>query len=168
MAELKDSGTRREFDSGAVRDMAEGKGRFDLVPLDILIKCFELAEYKEDADTLRSILVFTATSNPKYLLTAMISYAYAHFGADNKNYLCEAMLEVAKHFEDGARKYGDNNWKKGLPCSCYIDSALRHMMKQAAGWDDEPHARAVLWNLMCCAWTAENIPELNDYAIKED
>ena len=30
--ELKDSGTRREFDTGAVRDMAEGKGRYDLLP----------------------------------------------------------------------------------------------------------------------------------------
>ena len=30
---IKDSGERREFETGAVRDMAEGKGRFDLMPL---------------------------------------------------------------------------------------------------------------------------------------
>lgn len=30
---LKDSGERRKFSSGAVRDMAAGKGRFDLLPL---------------------------------------------------------------------------------------------------------------------------------------
>ena len=30
---IKDSGNRREFESGAVRDMAEGKGRCDLMPL---------------------------------------------------------------------------------------------------------------------------------------
>ena len=29
---LKDSGERREFGTGAVRDMAEGKGRYDLLP----------------------------------------------------------------------------------------------------------------------------------------
>lgn len=29
---IKDSGTRREFETGAVRDMSEGKGRFDLLP----------------------------------------------------------------------------------------------------------------------------------------
>jgi hypothetical protein len=29
---LKDSGARREFTTGAVRDVAEGKGRFDLLP----------------------------------------------------------------------------------------------------------------------------------------
>ena len=30
---IKDSGTRREFESGAVRDVAEGKGRCDLLAL---------------------------------------------------------------------------------------------------------------------------------------
>ena len=33
---LKDSGARREFESGAVRDISEGKGRCDLLPLDII------------------------------------------------------------------------------------------------------------------------------------
>ena len=33
MSELKDSGTRREFTTGAVRDVADGKGRCDLLPL---------------------------------------------------------------------------------------------------------------------------------------
>lgn len=30
--QIKDSGNRREFSTGAVRDMAEGKGRMDLLP----------------------------------------------------------------------------------------------------------------------------------------
>ena len=29
---IEDSGNRREFDSGAVRDIQEGKGRYDLIP----------------------------------------------------------------------------------------------------------------------------------------
>ena len=33
---IKDSGNRREFESGAVRDIQEGKGRCDLMPLDIV------------------------------------------------------------------------------------------------------------------------------------
>ena len=32
MSVIKDSGERREFETGSVRDMAEGKGRFDLIP----------------------------------------------------------------------------------------------------------------------------------------
>lgn len=30
--ELKDSGNRREFTTGAVRDIGDGKGRCDLLP----------------------------------------------------------------------------------------------------------------------------------------
>ena len=32
MATLKDSGKRQEFGTGAVRDIRDGKGRFDLLP----------------------------------------------------------------------------------------------------------------------------------------
>ena len=35
---IKDSGERREFQSGAVRDIQEGKGRCDLLPLDVVSK----------------------------------------------------------------------------------------------------------------------------------
>ena len=38
---VKDSGARRSFDTGAVRDIAEGKGRCDLLPLDVLAKMFK-------------------------------------------------------------------------------------------------------------------------------
>ena len=40
--EILDSGARVEFDSGAVRDIKEGKGRCDLLPLDV----FTLIEYR--------------------------------------------------------------------------------------------------------------------------
>ena len=39
--ELKDSGNRREFSSGAVRDINEGKGRCDLLPLDVLGELYD-------------------------------------------------------------------------------------------------------------------------------
>lgn len=32
---IQDSGQRREFATGAVRDIQEGKGRCDLLPLDV-------------------------------------------------------------------------------------------------------------------------------------
>ena len=64
-------------------------------------------------------------------------------------------LEVAKHFEAGAIKYGENNWQKGLPVNCYIDSALRHYLKFCRGDVDEPHDRAFVWNVMCCIWEVD-------------
>ena len=38
MGSLADSGHRREFESGAVRDMQEGKGRCDLLPACSLLR----------------------------------------------------------------------------------------------------------------------------------
>ena len=35
---IKDSGERTEFNTGAVRDMHEGKGRFDLLPMCVLMR----------------------------------------------------------------------------------------------------------------------------------
>ena len=43
--ELKDSGTRREFETGAVRDICEGKGRCDLLPMDVIAHYF--TEYSD-------------------------------------------------------------------------------------------------------------------------
>ena len=38
MSEILDSGERTEFHTGAVRDMHEGKGRFDLLPMCVLMR----------------------------------------------------------------------------------------------------------------------------------
>ena len=43
--QIKDSGNRREFNTGAVRDMAEGKGRMDLLPWSAI---FEVSKHCEN------------------------------------------------------------------------------------------------------------------------
>lgn len=52
MAELKDSGARREAGTGSVRDVAEGKGRVDLMPLDVVARV--VACVYETADDVRN------------------------------------------------------------------------------------------------------------------
>lgn len=59
-----------------------------------------------------------------------------------------AISRLAKHFENGARKYGDRNWEKGQPLSRYMDSALRHLFKALSGQKDEDHLAAAVWNIM--------------------
>lgn len=104
---IQDSGDRTEFESGAVRDMHEGKGRFDLLPMCVL-------------------------------------------------------LRLAIHFEKGSQKYGDRNWEKGIPSHSFLDSAFRHLVKYADGWDDEDHLISAIWNLCCLAWNEEKRPDLMD------
>ena len=78
------------------------------------------------------------------------------------------MLEVSVHFEEGAKKYGDNNWRRGIPTHCYVDSAVRHYLKWIRDDNDEHHDRAFAWNILCCIWTCKNMPELNDYKKEGD
>lgn len=150
---IKDSGDRTEFTTGAVRDMHEGKGRCDLLPLDVI------AEMLSNR-TLCEIYNFQRSSDIEHL-----KFALEYFAESHDKWICasDVILEVAKHFEEGAKKYGDNNWRKGIPVRCYIDSAIRHYLKWLRGDQDEPHDRAFCWNIMCCIWTCKNKPELNDY-----
>ncbi len=104
MQEFKDSGKRSEFDTGAVRDAQEGKGRMDLLPV-------------------------------------------------------RAIFEVAKVFENGARKYEARNWEKGINLFRFMDSGLRHAMKHLRGDRDEPHLAMACWNLLCCLDTQMRIEE---------
>lgn len=149
---IKDSGNRRQFESGAVRDIQEGKGRCDLLPLDTI------AEICPGGAMLNRIHNFTE-SGDVFWLYEVLAYAMPEF-FDNYSTM---FLEVAIHFEEGAKKYGDNNWQKGIPTHCYIDSAVRHYLKFIRGDKDEPHHRAFVWNILCCIWTCQHKPELNDY-----
>ena len=80
-----------------------------------------------------------------------------------------SLMKLAQHFEEGAKKYADNNWRKGQPLSRYFDSAQRHLAKFAMGFNDEPHLTAAIWNLVCYVETKKRIDmeqlpkELNDF-----
>ncbi len=63
-----------------------------------------------------------------------------------------AIMEVSKHCEAGAKKYGEHNVDKGIPTSSLCDSGMRHLAKYLDGWDDEPHLLAAAWNLL---WAIE-------------
>lgn len=112
-AVIADSGDRRVFETGAVRDMHEGKGRMDLLPW-------------------------------------------------------AAIMEVSKHCENGAKKYGEHNVDKGIPTSSLCDSAMRHLAKYLDGWTDEPHLLAAAWNLLWAVEMTIKHPELVNTPWKDD
>ena len=155
--EILDSGTRREFETGAVRDIQEGKGRCDLLPLDVVATYLNTDTSMVD-EVLMPIHSFTKRGDERLLYSSLCNFGEKR-GWDDFTML----LEVSKHFEEGAKKYGECNWQKGIPAHCYIDSAVRHYLKWRRGDKDEPHDRAFCWNIMCCIWTCKNKPELNDF-----
>ena len=147
--ELKDSGNRTSYDSGAMREIG-GKGRCDLMPLGII------AEYLSD-DILRYIDEYIYTGNVRKLYAALDDFSQYY-----KSNIYTMLLDSAIQYEEGAKKYKERNWEKGLPLHCYIDSAVRHYFKFKRGDKDEPHDRAFVWNILGAVWTNRNKPELID------
>ena len=168
---IKDSGKREEFQTGSRRDTREGKGRFDLFPPLATIavleelsawqpRIFDVVEKTEQRPepafpilrlvfsymagnggfevlreaAARLILVTEAECVPPALVSATCPRTFAR---------------LALLFENGAKKYGENNWTKGQPQSRFLDSAMRHLLKHIAGERDESHDIAAIWNLIC-------------------
>ena len=169
MSEIKDSGNRREFSTGAVRDMAEGKGRCDLLPLDVIsdlfveLKCEKYERVNIILNYLNSALEIwkdEALSWDSNRMDFVVGYLYEAL----KEFLKQSdfadvptmVLELSVHFEQGANKYTEDNWKRGIPVNCYIDSAIRHYLKWLRGDTDERHDRAFVWNIVCCIWEVEH------------
>lgn len=146
---IKDSGSRSEFETGAVRDIQVGKGRPTLMPLKVVAT---LLDTRLGGDpVMRRIAQFTETD-----ITFHLYHALGEFAKIAYQYQFETMiLEASIHYEMGCAKYGEDNWKKGIPVNCYLDSAIRHYLKYRRGDTDEPHDRAFTWNIMCCIWEVD-------------
>ena len=125
MSELKDSGQRKAFESGSVRDISEGKGRCDLLPLDVIALLVP--------NNYRGVVIgidhFQKNKSISWLL-----YAIKQFAENVMEYdVYTLILEVSKHYEDGAKKYSENNWMLGIDLHCFIDSGVRHLLKYMRG-----------------------------------
>lgn len=154
-AVIKDSGDRTKFETGAVRDMREGKGRCDLMPLEVVARIIGGNNHFPDP-IIDNICLFLDSRETFYLYVALDFFAEKAYNHNFFGGNCpDMMLEVAKHFEEGAKKYGESNWRMGIPVNCYIDSAIRHYLKWLRGDNDEPHDRAFVWNIMCCIWEVD-------------
>ena len=161
---IKDSGSMTNFDSGARRDYRIGKGRCDLLPLDVVRNLFDESEDEYTINMFDRFYKFQETGSYSHLIEAV------QYFVDETEWISlpTMLLEVSKHYEEGANKYGENNWQNGMPTNIYIDSAIRHYLKFLRGDEDEPHDKAFVWNILCCIWTCIHKPELNTYSKPKD
>lgn len=67
----------------------------------------------------------------------------------------QALKRVAMRYTQGAEHYGDNNWEKGMPIKDFVDSAMRHFEQWRAGYRDEDHLAAVVWNILAIIYFEE-------------
>lgn len=66
-----------------------------------------------------------------------------------------ALRRVAMRFAEGSKKYGEQNWQKGIPRAQIVASAMRHLEAWRCHREDHPwreidedHLAAAVWNLM--------------------
>lgn len=154
--DIHDSGNRTMFETGAVRDIQEDKGRCDLLPLRVIGEWAgsqvinEISKYVEGGDIEN--------------IWDAIEYA---IGLTREQKI-EAILDVSIQFKEGAVKYGERNWEKGIPAHSYIDSGVRHYLKHLRGDEDENHKRAFIWNMLCLIYTHAYLPEMIDLPFKKN
>lgn len=157
---IQDSGERSQFETGAVRDIQEGKGRCDLMPLGCLAAVLD--KYTSSVVYVPKVLSqldgFLFTKQKSILVDVITTFIEGQWGGN----AASAMLDLAIHYEEGAKKYGEHNWELGIPLHSFIDSGVRHLLKVERGDDDENHARAFLWNMIGALWTIENRPNMDD------
>lgn len=72
------------------------------------------------------------------------------------------LRRLAETYAEGARKYGANNWRKGIPSSDLVNHAVRHIYLWLSGDNREDHLAHAVWNLMTCMHFEETRPELLD------
>lgn len=161
---ILDTGNRRQFDSGAVRDDNGSKGRCDLLPLDIVADhiggniCPNAGTKNATvSNILNDINDFVHDGQEEGIHVAIQDFINERYSS-----MSSAIIELSKHYQEGAKKYAERNWEKGIPAHCYVDSGVRHLLKWADNWTDEPHDRAFLWNMFGLLWTIKHRPECND------
>jgi hypothetical protein len=76
------------------------------------------------------------------------------------------LRRIALIFEEGAEKYGDRNYEKGIPVSNFINHALIHLINYLSGDDSEDQLGKVVWNIMAAMHMQDIHPELVDLPVK--
>lgn len=182
---IKMDGEKAAFDGGAIRYTKTGKGRFDLIPGDIivdLVACAWENFYSEGTMTtsLSDIIQCAYQQDDVRYFETIINlvnwkYASGITGVDDNGEeckettyhefirgLCKMLKDLAIHYENGAEKYGVDNWKKGIPVTggdrggSFTDSGLRHLNQYLMGYTDEHHCIACIWNFIGAIWTLRN------------
>lgn len=71
------------------------------------------------------------------------------------------LRRVAEACNEGAAKYGDYNWEKGMPIGDLLNHAIQHLYKYLSGDRSEDHLGHAAWGCMAACHSEESWPQLN-------
>jgi hypothetical protein len=72
------------------------------------------------------------------------------------------LRELARTCAEGAKKYSDFNWEKGMPVHDLLNHAIAHCYEFLSGDRSEPHLGHAAWNLFAAIHSNELWPQLNE------
>lgn len=147
------------FGEGAIRSSKKGKGRYDLLPSSVMktiitaITTDAVHADKNDPQSVKFLYKFIYANNWPLVISILTSMGYSYSEDEPLIYAFNRMQEdLAKHYENGAEIYGENNWKHGIPKSSFISSGIRHTQQYIEGLTDEPHLISAIWNFCNIIW----------------
>jgi len=76
------------------------------------------------------------------------------------------LAAVARACAEGAEKYSDFNWEKGMPAHDALNHAIRHLYMFLGGDRSEEHLGHAAWNVMAAIHSLELWPELNEGTLR--
>ena len=77
------------------------------------------------------------------------------------------LREVARTCAEGAAKYSDYNWERGMPVHDLLNHAIAHIYQFLSGDRSEPHLPHAAWNLLAAIHSSEVWPDLNDGTLRD-
>ena len=76
------------------------------------------------------------------------------------------LAAVAAACAEGAAKYGDFNWERGMPAGDMLNHAIRHIFLFLGGDRSEDHLGHAAWNVLGAIHSLEAWPELNEGTLR--
>ena len=76
------------------------------------------------------------------------------------------LAAVAAACAEGAKKYSDYNWEKGMPANDMLNHAIRHIYLFLSGDRSEDHLGHAAWNVMGAIHSLEVWPDLNEGTLR--
>lgn len=73
---------------------------------------------------------------------------------------------VAAACAEGAEKYGDYNWEKGMPANDLLNHAIRHIYAFLGGDRNEDHLGHAAWGCLAAIHSLEVWPDLNEGTLR--
>ena len=143
---------KETFESGAVRDKVPY--RYDLCSPEIVrIAIVSAANFGRDIKHYASKLADCLLSKQEFdndkiwgNLVFFVHGIKTEFRHVDIRYAI--MQEYAKTLHEGAIKYGERNWEKGLPKENLINHALGHLIAFVCGDKTENHLGHLIWNVL--------------------